>query len=306
MYSPAALAEKLSDGILAFPATAFDRDNALDIERTAAHISELAAERPVALVSGGGAGEMFSLNEQEFASLTRLAVDNAGPIPLIAGAGYGLGIAIRMAQLAERAGAQGILLFPPYLMTPDQAGLSEYIGAVCRAVGIGVIAYSRNNGVLTASTALRLADEHPNFVGVKDGIGDFETILAIKHRAGNRLVVINGVPTAEILAAQCFAVGVRSYSSAVFTFLPRVAKRYYTALQSSEHEMVDRLMRQFYLPLIDLRNRRPGYAVAIVKAGLQAVGRSAGGVRAPLHDLTPDEMAQLEALIQAAGAIVEG
>lgn len=304
-YGLAELAKQMSSGILAFPATAFDDGGALELERTAGQISDLAKEQPALLVSGGGAGEMFSLDEDEFLALTQVAVANAGELPMVAGIGHGVASARKMARLAEAAGADGVLLFPPYLMAPDQDGLFEYIGAVCRSTGIGVVAYSRNNGVLTAATALRLAEAHPNFLGVKDGVGDFETMLALRHNGGDRLVLVNGVPTAEVLAQQCFSLGIKAYSSAVFTFLPRVAKRFYAAVDSNDVNTIDLLMRDFYLPLIELRNRRPGHAVAIVKAGLEVTGRSAGRVRPPLHDLDADEMGRLEQLIDTANGIIE-
>jgi 5-dehydro-4-deoxyglucarate dehydratase len=169
-----------------------------------------------------------------------------------------------------------------------------------------VIAYSRNNGVLAAQTALRLADACANFIGVKDGTGDFEVLNQLALSAGDRLVVINGVPTAEILAAQCFAIGIRSYSSAVFAFAPLVASRFFTAIRDGERDVSDHLMRELYLPLIAIRNRRRGYAVSLVKGGLKAVGRGIGTVRPPLVDLADAEVEELGRLIERATDFVDG
>ncbi|MGE8490317.1 MAG: 5-dehydro-4-deoxyglucarate dehydratase, partial [Paraburkholderia nemoris] len=55
------------------------------------------------------------------------------------------------------------------------------------------------------------------------------------------------------------------------------------------------------LPYLAIRNRRAGYAVSIVKAGAKLVGHSAGPVRAPLTDLTEEEMGKLDALIKTLG-----
>ena len=52
---------------------------------------------------------------------------------------------------------------------------------------------------------------------------------------------------------------------------------------------------------MEIRNRRAGYAVSIVKAGARLVGRDAGPVRAPLTDLTEEECAKLDALIKSVG-----
>jgi len=51
--------------------------------------------------------------------------------------------------------------------------------------------------------------------------------------------------------------------------------------------------------MLEIRNRKAGYAVSIVKAGARIVGHPAGPVRAPLTDLQPQEEAELRALIEA-------
>ncbi|HWY63427.1 MAG TPA: hypothetical protein VNW15_16115, partial [Rhizomicrobium sp.] len=61
---------------------------------------------------------------------------------------------------------------------------------------------------------------------------------------------------------------------------------------------VNAALSEFVLPYIALRNVNRGYAVSIVKAGMTAIGRSAGPVRSPLTDLTPAELDQLKALIE--------
>ena len=133
------LRETLREGVLAFPATPFTATLALDQPALARHVAHLAAAQPIALVPAGGAGELFSLSPDEHDRVVRTTVEAAGEIPVIAGVGFGLPIAIAMAKNVERAGAAAILLLPPYLITPDQAGLSAYAEAVCHAVGIGVI-----------------------------------------------------------------------------------------------------------------------------------------------------------------------
>jgi 5-dehydro-4-deoxyglucarate dehydratase len=210
-----------------------------------------------------------------------------------------------MARAAEKAGAAGILLFPPYLITPEQDGLAAYVEAVARTIGIAVIVYSRNNGILSADTVLRLADSCPNLVAIKDGVGDFEALVALKLAAGDRLAVINGVPTAEIIGAQCFAAGIRSYTSAVFSFLPELAARYWQALKDGDRATSERLLADFYLPLVRIRNRKRGYAVSLVKAGLRLTGHDMGRVRPPLVELAPADEAELAGLVARAAGLID-
>lgn len=294
------LKAKLSEGVLAFPATPFSRDDEVDRDALSRHVGDLVGSAPCALVPAGGAGELFSLSAAEHETVIRATVEAAEKIPVVAGIGNGFAITIDMAVAAERAGADALLLLPPYLTAAEQDGLYAFIRSVCQAVSIGVIAYSRNNGVLSTPTVMRLADTCDNFIGVKDGVGDFEVLNQLALSAGDRFVVINGVPTAEILAAQCFAIGIRSYSSAVFAFAPTIANRFFEAIRDGERAVSDHLMRELYLPLIALRNRRRGYAVSLVKGGLKAVGRGIGSVRAPLVDLADTEVEEIAFLTQKA------
>jgi 5-dehydro-4-deoxyglucarate dehydratase len=77
---------------------------------------------------------------------------------------------------------------------------------------------------------------------------------------------------------------------------------FYRAIAAEDHATVGKLIDDFFLPYLDIRNRKAGYAVSIVKAGARIVGYDAGPVRAPLTDLLPDEYEALAKLIEAQGA----
>ncbi|MFD8776246.1 5-dehydro-4-deoxyglucarate dehydratase [Streptomyces sp. NPDC059916] len=250
------------------------------------------------LFVAGGTGEFFSLTGSEVERVVAAAVQSAPEgTPVLAPAGYGTRTAVEYAQAAERAGADGILLFPPYLTEAGQEGLADHVEAVCRATSLGVIAYSRANAVYTAPTLARIADRCPNLIGYKDGVGDIDTMTRIYTRLGERLTYIGGLPTAEMFALPYLELGVTTYSSAIFNFLPEFALEFYGAVRERKHDSVIKLLDDFVLPYTEIRNRRPGYAVSIVKAGMTAVGHGAGPVRPPLTDLTQDELAELAALI---------
>ena len=70
-------------------------------------------------------------------------------------------------------------------------------------------------------------------------------------------------------------------------------------MRAKDHAKVMKGLREFVLPYIAIRNESKGYAVSIVKAGMTAIGRDAGPVRAPLTDLTADQFARLKKLIDA-------
>jgi 5-dehydro-4-deoxyglucarate dehydratase len=220
----------------------------------------------------------------------------------LAGAGGPTRVAIEYAQEAERKGAQGILLMPHYLTEAPQEGIAAHVEQVCKAVPkMGVIVYNRANSKLDADMLEQLADRCENLIGFKDGVGEIEAMVTIRRRLGDRFAYLGGLPTAEVYAAAYKALGVPVYSSAVFNFIPATAMTFYRAIASDDHATVDRLIDEFFLPYLKIRNRRAGYAVSIVKAGAKLVGRDAGPVRAPLRDLADDELAQLDALIKKLG-----
>ncbi|MDF7775385.1 5-dehydro-4-deoxyglucarate dehydratase [Sphingomonas sp. AOB5] len=300
---PAEMARTLGTGLLSFPVTHFDADGAFDEAAYRAHCAWMLSYELSGLFAAGGTGEFFSLTPDEVTTVVRAAVaERKAGVPVISGCGYGTAIATGIARNAEGAGADGLLLLPPYLVGSSQDGLAEHIEAVCRSTGLGVIVYNRDNAVVNDETLAKLCERNPNLVGYKDGVGDIELMTRIYARMGDRLTYIGGLPTAETFAVPYLTMGVTTYSSAIFNFMPEWALDFYAAVRAGRNDEVMDRLRDFVLPYILLRNRGRGYAVSIVKAGMRMVGRDAGPVRSPLTDLTQAEDDELRALIERASA----
>ncbi|WP_252272729.1 5-dehydro-4-deoxyglucarate dehydratase [Pseudomonas subflava] len=296
--NPQELKSVLSSGLLSFPVTDFDAAGDFRADTYARRLEWLAPYGASALFAAGGTGEFFSLEPKEYSQIVKVAVDTCrNQVPILAGAGGPTRQAIAYAQEAERLGAAGILLLPHYLTEASEAGLIAHVEQVCRAVDCGVVVYNRNVCQLSAEGLEILAERCPNLIGFKDGIGDIESLVQIRRRLGERLTYLGGLPTAEVYAAAYKALGVPVYSSAVFNFIPRTAIEFYQAIAADDHATVARLIDDFFLPYLDIRNRCAGYGVSIVKAGARLVGHDAGPVRAPLTELTPEENERLAALI---------
>jgi 5-dehydro-4-deoxyglucarate dehydratase len=295
---PGEMAKRVGAGLLSFPVTHFGEDFEFQPKPYQEHVAWLLSHKPAGLFAAGGTGEFFSLTLAEFSSVMHTAVaQTAKQVPLVAGCGYGTAMAKEFAQAAEEAGADGILLLPPYLVGAEQAGLAAHVEAVCANTKLGVIMYNRDNAVLDDASLEQLCHRCPNLVGFKDGVGDIERMTRIYARLGDRLTYIGGLPTAETFALPYLEMGVTTYSSAIFNFLPKFALEFYAAVRRRDHAAVFAGLRDFVLPYIQIRNRRKGYAVSIVKAGMKAVGRPAGPVRSPLTDLTEAEYQELARLI---------
>ncbi len=296
---PLELQKVLSHGLLSFPITDFDANGDFNAAGYAKRLEWLAPYGATALFAAGGTGEYFSLAGEEYGQIVKTAVDTCANtnVAILAGVGGPTRQAIAHAQEAERQGAQGLLLLPHYLTEASQDGLVAHVEAVCRSVDIGVVVYNRAQCRLSPDSLAKLAERNPNLIGFKDGIGDIELMVAIWRRMGDRFSYLGGLPTAEVYAGAYKALGTPVYSSAVFNFVPQLAMDFYHATAAGDTATTNRLLDEFFLPYLEIRNRKAGYAVSIIKAGARLVGHGAGPVRAPLTDLTAAEDEMLLALI---------
>lgn len=296
--NPSDIKQRLGSGLLSFPVTHFDAEGRFAPESYKAHVEWLSGFEAPVLFAAGGTGEFFSLSPSEIPAIVSAAKEAAGATAIVSGCGYGTDVAIDIAKSAEKAGADGILLLPHYLIDAPQEGLYQHVRRVCQATGVGVMVYNRDNSVLHADTLARLCDECPNLVAFKDGTGDIGLVRQITAKMGDRLTYLGGMPTAELFAEAYLGAGFTTYSSAVFNFVPGLAVEFYKALRAGERATCERILIDFFYPFMAIRNRSKGYAVSAVKAGVRLQGFNAGKVRSPLTDLTREEEGLLDALIQ--------
>lgn len=277
-----------ADGVLFFPATAFGSDGSVNAAATQAHVAGGVDAGPGGVFAVCGTGEFHALGIDEYEIALTAALAGTGErVPVVAGAGGALGHAIACARTAERLGAQGLLLMPPYLVSGPQAGLIAYVEAVLATTSLPVIVYHRGSASLTVPTAAALI-ANPRVVGLKDGVGDValaQSFVIEAQRAGRPdLLFFNGLLTAELSQAAYRAIGVPLYSSAVFAMAPEIANAFYRAYRDRDDDAQQRMLDGFYAPLVRLRDETPGFAVALIKAGLRLAGQRIGPVRPPLVD----------------------
>lgn len=300
--TPQDLKTQIGSGLLSFPVTPFDGENRFAPKPYAAHIEWLSQFPASGLFAAGGTGEFFSLRPGEVVDAVRTAKSVSGDMPILSGCGYGTAMAVDLAREVEAAGADGLLLLPHYLTEAGQAGLGAHVKAVCDAVKIGVVVYNRANSRLAPSTLEKLCDQCPNLVGFKDGTGDIGTVRRIVATLGDRLTYVGGMPTHEFFAEAYNAMGVTTYSSAVFNFIPELALEFFNAMRADDKATMARLLDEFFYPFMDIRDRQPGYAVSAIKAGVRLKGFDAGPVRSPLTDMTAEEEKMLGDLIASVAA----
>lgn len=294
----------LSDGLLSFPITDMDEKGNFDVDQYAERLKWFISHDISAVFVAGGTGEFFSLSQKEYQQIVQTAthvVDKKKPV--ISSVGRSIPEAIELAKIAESSGVDGLLLMPPYLTSCPPEGAVAYAKTIMDSTKLPVIYYNRSNGILSASHIQGLADACPNLIGLKDGTGNMQELNDTIKTVGDRLVYIGGVPTAEIISEAYLSIGVNTYSSAVFNFVPDLAIKYYKALRAGNKEVVQQILKEFFIPFIRLRSKKSGYAVSLIKAGARLIGKDAGNVRPPLVMPSEAETAQLKLMIDRAVTI---
>ncbi|WP_081238484.1 5-dehydro-4-deoxyglucarate dehydratase [Streptomyces viridosporus] len=309
--TPAPLTARLSipSGPLFFPVTAYGPDGAVDLDTYRTHVRRGVEAGAAAVFACCGTGEFHALTPEEFEGCVAAAVEaTGGRVPVVAGAGYGTALAVRYARLAERAGADGLLAMPPYLVRAAQEGLLRHYRELAAATSLPVVVYQRDNAVLTPATVVELA-RTDGIIGLKDGHGDLDlmqrTVSAVRTEAPGDFLYFNGLPTAELTQPAYRGIGITLYSSAVFCFAPEIALACHTAFRTGDEATAHRLLDGFYRPFVELRDRGQGYAVSLVKAGVRLRGLDVGEVRPPLHEPAGDHVARLARLIERGHALLE-
>jgi 5-dehydro-4-deoxyglucarate dehydratase len=299
------------DGVLFFPVTPFTESGEVDLARLAEHVAKGVDAGPGGVFVACGTGEFHALEAVEFAGIVRTAVEaTGGRVPVYAGAGGSVAQAKVFARAAAEGGADGLLLLPPYLVTMPQRGLVDYTRAVAGATDLPLIVYNRGNARYTEESAVEVA-QFPTVVGFKDGTGDVDLVARIVRAvtdalepSGKPFQFFNGLPTAEVSQQAYRAIGVTLYSSATFAFAPELALAFYEGLERGDDTLVAALLREFFHPLVRLRDTVPGYAVSLIKAGVTMEGVAAGPVRPPLIMPSPEDLDTLVQITAAGRAVI--
>lgn len=288
----------LGDGLLSFPVTDMDIHGNFDPNGFSKRVDWFMKHEISAVFVAGGTGEFFSLSESEYKQIIETSVEAVDKkVPVLSSVGRSIPEAVSFAKMAERAGIDGLLLMPPYLTGCPESGLITYAKTIMQNTDLPVVYYNRANGILSSRAVAALAEACPNLIALKDGTGNMQELNDTVKTIGDRLTYIGGVPTAEIISEAYLSIGVNTYSSAVFNFVPDLALAFYKALRAGDKAKVEAIITTFFIPFIRLRSKKSGYAVSLIKAGADLIGRPAGSVRAPLEMPDQAEIEELKLLI---------
>lgn len=293
------LNRKVPTGILGFPVAPFNQQGHIDEEALQKNIHFLLKEGLSSIFIACGSGEFQSLNKTEYQTMVETAVSTVdGKVPVYTGVGGNVSTAVELAQMSEDLGADGYLILPPYLIQGEQEGIFNYLKTIIQSTNLNAIVYQRNNALLTLDTVKRLL-AFPQVVGLKDGHGNMDLNIELTKTIGNRLEWINGMPMAEVTMPAYLPLGFQTYSSAISNYIPHISRMFFNALLDNDQKTVNDLYTNVILPINTIRKKRRGYAVSLIKAGMEIIGLPAGNmVRPPIVAVEKEHYKQLELVIK--------
>ena len=254
-------------------------------------------QRNDGLVISGTTGESPTTTDEEKDRLLRAVVEAVGDrASVIAGAGTNdTAHSMQLAQAAEKAGADAVLLVTPYYNKPPQTGLLAHFRAVADATGLPAMLYDipgRTGTAIATETLVALA-EHPRIVAVKDAKGDLEASAWVMARSA--LAYYSGDDKVTLPLLSVGAVGVVGVPTHV------VGSRTKDMIQAYEKGDVAAALagHRSMLPVYSGFFRTQ--AAILTKAALALAGLPGGPVRPPLVDATDAEIETLRADLAAAG-----
>src|SRR5688572_22692648 len=284
---PHELRAKLN-GVIAFPITPFGADGSIDVEGLRKNLRAIKKHPISAIVAVAGTGELYSLSPAEHLQVVKTVVEEAdGRVPVLAGTGFNPPIAIELAKQAHRAGAGGILAFPPYYPSADDEGLVAYYKSIADATPLGMLMYSRDWFAPSPALVDTLALNIPNLIGWKDGQADIRRYQQIRSRVADRLHWIGGA--GDDMVPAYYAIGIHTYTSSIANVAPRLSLRLHELASAGHSQELTRLMDELVIPLYALRSKRKGYEVSVMKAMMDELGFVGGNVRPPLVDVREED-----------------
>jgi 5-dehydro-4-deoxyglucarate dehydratase len=291
-------------GVLGFPVTPFRTDLSVDLDALAENVADMVRHPFCALVAAGGTGEIYSLTPREIEEVVRVTVEAAGgKMPVVGGTAFNAPLGAEIARGIERAGADCVLVLPPYYISSPEEGLLEYYRTIGNATGLPLMIYSRDWAVFSPQQVARLAERVPTLHFWKDGQGDARKYQRIMQQVGDRLAWLGGL--GDDCVPAYFAIGVQAYTSSISNIAPKLSLDLAHAAMARDSGRLSALMDKYVHPLYALRERMRGYEVAVMKEAMEILGHRAGPVRPPLCKCRREDVADLRKLMEVYREVVE-
>jgi 4-hydroxy-tetrahydrodipicolinate synthase len=234
------------------------------------------AEGTNGLVPVGTTGESPTLSHDEHKRVVEWAIDEAkGRVPIVAGAGSNsTREAIELAQHAEEAGADAVLVVTPYYNKPTQEGLYQHFKAINDAIGIPIIIYNipaRSVIDMSVDTMARLF-ELKNIAGVKDATANVVRVSQQREAMGEDFNQLSGE---DATALGFMAHGGHGCISVTSNVAPRLCSEFQAACLRGDYRaallLQDQLMPLHTALFIETNPSPAKYALSVLDRCKDAV-----------------------------------
>lgn len=278
------------------------RNGSLDEDAYRAFVDWQVREGSSGLVPVGTTGESPTLSHAEHRRVVEICIEAADKrVPVIAGAGSNsTKEACELAEHAEEAGADAVLVVTPYYNKPGQRGLYEHFRAVADSISIPLIIYNippRSIIDMSVETMAQLFKDRKNIIGVKDATANLARVSLQRHAMGPDFVQLSGEdPTALGFMAH----GGHGCISVTANVAPKLCAEFQAACMAGDFGTAlvyqDRLM-----PLHRALFLEP--SPAPTKYALSLLGQMAEDVRLPIVTVGPETRTEVESAMRHAGLL---
>jgi len=251
----------------------------------------------------GTTGEAPTVTDDEYERVARFSYDKiAGRVKFILGSGSNCTKhAIEKSQLAQKIGADGLLVVTPYYNKCTQKGLVKYYNEICDNIDIPVLCYNvpARTGVNILPETMAEIAEHKNIGGIKEACGNMEQICETARLIRGKTALYSGDDNLNLAMMSIGSMGLISVASNIAPKeIGDVARLYFAGKNKEAYELQERL-----LPLIDMMfvevNPIP------VKKASELIGLGNGYLRGPLTELEPEHTAELIKVLKDFGFTVK-
>ena len=278
------------------------RNGSIDEDTFRSFVEWQIAEGSHGLVPVGTTGESPTLSHEEHRRVVEICVEVAAKrVPVIAGAGSNsTKEAIDLAQHAEQAGADAVLVVTPYYNKPSQRGLYAHFRAVAEAITIPLVIYNippRSVVDMSPKTMGKLFRDCENVVGVKDATANLARASLQRHRMGPDFIQLSGE---DATALGFMAHGGHGCISVTANVAPKLCSEFQEACLAGDFKTAlgyqDRLMPLHRALFLD-----PSPAPA--KFALSMLGKMQPDVRSPIVPVGSDTREEVEFALRYAGLL---
>ena len=306
-------------GIMHLVMTPFDANDEIDEKNLRLALRDAmkkAQGKDFCFLAGGSTAEFYAMSDEEMRRYIEIVVDEVGgAFPVIMGASRpGTKATIELARYAQKAGADGVMIVPPYYVPCTDENIYNHFAEIAKSIEIGIVVYNNpatSKHWVPPVTIGRLS-KIPNIIGTKENIASPMSFYRVQKAVDpNDMVVFTGLGYEQYQYLALSPLGCPAYVSELVNMMPKTAFGLYEAGKSRDWEKMGRLVGglepyRIFCDGLAAKRKMPltvGPLVAgplmtiyqaVIKECITLLGIPCGKVRGPVDNMTAEEIEELK------------